>query len=192
MNHSKSTVEIDAPKRRGDWLQTFTNVQFWPLDPRVSEIRLEDIAHALSNLCRFGGHSNSFYSVAQHSVLVAQHLPRELALQGLFHDATEAYLVDVPSPIKRHLSGYIEMEVRLARVIGEHFNVSLDPMHPEVNRQDVIALHTEKRDLKGPAPAKWSREIPVLWAETIRPWGPFESEARFLMAARQLGIAREG
>lgn len=63
--------------RHGDWMQTYSGRKFWPVDPRPEEVFIEDIAHALSMICRFGGHSLVFYSVAQHSVLVARNLKRE-------------------------------------------------------------------------------------------------------------------
>ena len=77
-------------ERIGDWIQTYTGRQFWPLDPRVDEIHIEDIAHSLSMRCCYGGHLTDFYSVAEHSVLVSLHVPQEFALWGLLHDAAEA------------------------------------------------------------------------------------------------------
>ena len=173
--------------RKGDWIQTYSGIQFWPMDPRVEDIDIQDIAHALGNLCRFGGHTNSFYSVAQHSVLVSGNLPtRELRLAGLLHDATEAYLVDVPSPIKRYLAGYKEIEARLARVIGERFGVTLEPLPAEVHEQDARALWTEKRDLKSAQPARWPGEEMQPWVERIRPWSPAEAKFVFLYTFRTL------
>ena len=66
--------------RKGDWMQTYTGRQFWPIDPRANEVHIEDIAHALSMMCRYNGHCRTFYSVAEHSVLVSQHVPPEHAL----------------------------------------------------------------------------------------------------------------
>ena len=83
-------------KRKGDWMQTHSGIQFWPLDPRPEDILIEDIAHALSNQCRFAGHCCFHYSVAQHSVLVSENVPAQDAMWGLLHDAGEAYLVDLP------------------------------------------------------------------------------------------------
>src|ERR1700693_5499467 len=68
--------------------------------PNPADIRIEDIAHALSNQCRFGGHAREFYSVTEHCVRVSQHCRPEDALWGLLHDASEAYLSDVPAPLK--------------------------------------------------------------------------------------------
>ena len=71
------------------------------LKPDPSQIHLRDIALSLSRQCRFAGHSLGFYSVAEHSILVAEHLPQELKLHGLLHDAAEAFTGDLISPVKR-------------------------------------------------------------------------------------------
>src|SRR5690606_29748913 len=101
-----------VPTRKGDWMQTFTGRRFWPLDPRPDEICIEDIAHALSMQCRYAGHCLSFYSVAEHSVLLSQHVAEPFRRWALLHDASEAYLVDVPRPIKGDLSNYRAVEAR--------------------------------------------------------------------------------
>src|SRR4051812_30250690 len=85
-------------ERVGNWMQTFTGRQFWPVDPRADEIAIEDIARALAMTCRFGGHVRFHYSVAQHSFLVSLVCSPEHALWGLLHDASEAYLGDVVWP----------------------------------------------------------------------------------------------
>jgi len=84
--------------RIGDWIQTYTGKRFWPLDPRPEDVDILDIAHSLSLLCRFTGHTSSFYSVSQHSILVAQEVPKRLRLWALFHDAAEAYIGDIARP----------------------------------------------------------------------------------------------
>jgi hypothetical protein len=173
--------------RKGDWIQTQTNKQFFPMDPRVGDIELEDIAHALSHLCRFGGHVDSFYSVAQHSVLVSQHVSPASAVAGLLHDATEAYLVDVPRPIKKHLTNYADIEATLARVIGYRFGVSLDFLPADVQEADERALATEKRDLRGPAPAPWGLAA-VPYDDRIVAWTSAQSKKAFLARAFALGI----
>lgn len=101
-----------------DCIRTFSGQYVNVFDPDPDTILIEDIAHALSMQCRFGGHLPVFYSVAQHSVRVAK---IEHTLQALMHDAAEAYLLDVPSPIKKRLPGYREIEDNLLRVIGEKF-----------------------------------------------------------------------
>src|SRR5690242_11754504 len=87
--------------RRGDWMQTYTGRRFWPLDPRVDDIDIGDIAHHLSLVCRFAGACREFYSVAQHCVGVSYVCDPKDALWGLLHDAAEAYVGDMVRPLKR-------------------------------------------------------------------------------------------
>jgi len=104
-----SDLQEGTSPRRGDWMTTATGRKVWPLDLRPDEVDLEDIAIALSNLCRFGGRCRQFYSVAQHSLWVAdqvKELRPELELCALLHDAAEAYVGDVVSPIKPWLGVY--------------------------------------------------------------------------------------
>jgi uncharacterized protein len=178
--------------RRGDWCQTVSGVQFWPLDPRVEDICLGDIATGLSNMCRFGGQIDRLYSVAQHSVLVAMSLPHHLRRQGLLHDATEAYLVDVPRPIKRHLVNYVAIECRLAACIGDRFCVELCELDPLTKLADERALATEKRDLLVPPPAPWGEpqgEPVEPWRAKITPWTPEQARKQFMGLAIMLGLS---
>lgn len=86
--------------RKGAWMQTYTGRRFWPLDPRASEIKIEDIAHGLAMTCRYGGHSRRFYSVAEHALIVSEHVEPRYALHGLLHDSAEAYVGDMVRPLK--------------------------------------------------------------------------------------------
>jgi len=174
-------------KRDGDWMQTFTGVQFWPLDPKVDEIRLEDIAHSLSLQCRFAGHCTEFYSVAQHSVLVSQNVPPADALWGLLHDAAEAYLVDLPRPVKRYSTMgtlYRQIEERVMLVICAKFGLG-EMMPDSVHTADDVILMTEKRDLMPNCPAKW-RETAAPLDACIIPWPPRVAEYKFLYYAERL------
>lgn len=112
-----------------------------------SEIRIGDIAHALSYAPRFAGHIDRFYSVAEHSINVAEIVPDEHKLQALLHDATEAYLCDIPTPFKRLLTNYKELEDDLWLAISTKFGVPFE-LHPEVKQADGIMLMTEKDALK--------------------------------------------
>jgi hypothetical protein len=134
--------------RNGDWIQTYSGLKMYPLDPRPEEICIEDIAHALSNICRFTGHCSQFYSVAQHSVYVSTHVSETNALWGLLHDASEAYLCDIARPVKHSepFAGYRIAEKRLQSVIAEKFGLS--PIQPEeIDVADKLLLVTEARDL---------------------------------------------
>lgn len=140
--------------RKGDWIQTFTGVAFYPLDPRPNEIHIRDIAHALSMQCRYGGHARYFYSVAEHCILLSQAVPPELALAALMHDAAEAYLVDVPRPIKSSLTGYREIEAVLEASIAMRFSLA-DPCPALVKEYDTRILNNERSALMSPAPREW-------------------------------------
>ena len=126
------------------------------VEPQPVDVTIEDIAHALSMLCRFGGHVDEFYSVAQHSVLVslvvARFQPDNHALHraALLHDASEAYLIDLPRPIKRDptMYGYRAAEERLAAVTEAWLRLPLGAFEwPAVKRVDAALLMTEARDL---------------------------------------------
>jgi len=168
----------------GDWIQTYSGLRFRPLHPDAAAIRVEDIAHALSLLCRFNGHCREFYSVAEHSVRVSRILPPEASLTGLLHDAAEAYLSDLPRPFKRWLPAFEEAEDRILKVILDHYGQPW-PLPDEVMRADDILLATEMRDLMGEPPAPWDlRQAPL--AERIEPLGPTEAERAFLERFEEL------
>lgn len=140
--------------RSGNWMQTYTGRQFWPLDPRPDEIDLDDIATALSRACRYAGHCERFYSVAEHSVYVSQIVTPSLALKGLLHDATEAYLVDIPRPIKPFLKGYFEIENNLWKAIAAKFGLTED-MPESIKEADNAILLAESVQIMKPHPAPW-------------------------------------
>jgi hypothetical protein len=105
----------------GTKIRTFSGRYIDIFDPNPDDILIEDIAHALSHQCRFGGHIPKFYSVAQHSVFCANNPFISKKLEALMHDASEAYLLDIPSPIKPRLTNYHEIENNLMMVIAEKF-----------------------------------------------------------------------
>lgn len=170
---------MDTQPRAGSWMQTATGRQFWPMDPYIADIAIEDIAHALSNACRYAGHCLTFYSVAQHSVLVSRALPEEFKLWGLLHDASEAYLVDVPRPVKPYLVGYQEAEDRLMAVIAQAFGLIPATMPDEVKRVDNAILADEAAQLMVKAPAAWHLPEPALNIK-ITPWSPEIAHGTFL------------
>lgn len=179
--------------RRGDWTQTFSGRQFWPLDPRADEVFVEDVAHALALQCRFGGACREFYSVAEHSVRVADEVARVMRTSGcaaprvarvafaaLLHDAAEAYLVDVPRPIKAHLAGYRELEADILAAVRDRFGVVPPGVDERLIRYaDEALLATEARDLMAAPPAAWTLRAHPLPAR-IEPLAPRAAEARFL------------
>lgn len=170
---------------RGDWMQTFTGRRFYPLDPRPDEIDPEDIAHALSLLCRYGGHVDRFYSVAEHCVLMSQAVPPEHALAALLHDATEAYVVDVPRPLKRQLSDYRDIEEQVWFAIA--FRYGLDFTLPQsVKDADNRILLTERAALLSRAEPWHSLDDYTPLPVQIEGWAPVRAEARYLARLEEL------
>lgn len=176
-------MSTPIPSRHTDWIQTFTGKQFFPFNPQPEQIDIRDIAHSLSNLCRYGGHVGHFYSVAEHSIHVSNIVPPEDALRGLLHDASEAYLIDVPRPIKHHPSmiQYRETEEVIQSTIYFAFGlITLDP--PSIKKADNEMLRTEQRDLMKPAPVAW-QDVRVGAREDIKimlPLSPRQAESQFL------------
>jgi len=125
-----------------DKIRTFTGKYIDPLNPDPALICIEDIAHALSMLPRFGGHTQRFYSVAQHSIACCSWAPDEHKLAALLHDASEAYLLDIPSPVKKRIPGYAEAEDRLMAVIAAKFGFEW-PLHEDIKAIDEMALYVE-------------------------------------------------
>jgi uncharacterized protein len=177
---------MQTTTRKGDWFQTHSGIQFYPLDPQPEEVLIEDIAHGLGRICRFGGHTRDFYSVAQHSVIVSNILPEELALAGLLHDATEAYIGDMVRPLKYSVPQYMLIEDRLWDVIAARFNLPRI-LPPEIKHADNVALITERRDLleKQRKWGDWSKAYAPL-PDIIRPVGPNLAETMFMIRFQQL------
>lgn len=173
-------------RRRGDWMQTFTGGVFWPMDPRPEEVDIADIAHALANACRYAGHVRRFYSVAEHSVLLSRHfssLPHRR--WALLHDATEAYLVDVPRPVKPFLPGYREAEDAVMRVVAARFGLGGDTIPEAVKIADGRILCDEREQAMNPCVLDWNLVGPPLGV-TLRFWPPDVAKAEFLIAYREL------
>ena len=170
---------------RGDWMQVYSGRRFYPLDPRPDEIDAADIAHALSLLCRYGGHVDRFYSVAEHCVLMSEAVAPEHALAALLHDATEAYVVDVPRPLKRQLAGYREIEAAVWRAICLRFGLVGD-LPAEVHEADNRILLTERDALMSRTRHPWEQEGLVPLPVTITGWSPGHAEGRYLARLARL------
>lgn len=182
-------------------IQTYTGRKFWPLDPRPEDVCIEDIAHALSLKCRFGGHCKQFYSVAQHSVLVCNTLNANggrrdpaLMMQGLMHDAAEAYLTDIPGPIKGAF--YVPMtpsimfsienlERLILNAIVKALDLSRLPWSVEVKRADLAMLHRERLELMHEG-FEWEGLSEPPSDEEIIVWSPLHAEQRFYQTYCQL------
>lgn len=125
-------------------IQTYSGEMIDIQNPDPDTINIVDIAHALSMTCRFGGHTKNFYCVAQHSYEVAQRTKSKLQLTALLHDAPEAYLVDLPRPIKELLPEYKELERNLMQVIAEKYKI-IYPFPEEIIDADNKQLLYEQK-----------------------------------------------
>lgn len=180
-----STTEVDLnATRKGDWIQTYCSRQFWVIDPRPDDFDIRDIAHALSLICRFNGHCLRFYSVAEHSILMAIYFLKKgqyaNAYWALMHDCTEAYLCDVPRPIKPLLPGYKEVENNLMRMAAIKFGLQGSAMPTAVKDVDYAILFAEAEQNMGPAPEVWNSPVKPLNVK-LQYWTPEQAERNFLM-----------
>jgi hypothetical protein len=183
----------DSSPRQGAWIQTRSGRSFYPLDPRQEDVNIEDIACGLANQCRFTGQTVEFYSIAQHSVHASELVPEHLALATLLHDASEAYLVDVPSPLKRlpQFDFYRLAEDALMRVIYAKFEIDAHHEDPGIKEADQRMLVTEARDVMHSNDLAWLPEGVKPRVGRIQPWGPAEARSRFLARFRELASIRK-
>lgn len=169
------------------WIHTFTGKRFDLLAPDSGLVDLRDIAHALSNCCRFAGHTREFYSVAQHSVLVARACPPEHALLGLLHDAAEAYMGDQVRPLKQISPVRMcEIETGIQAAIWHAFR--LDPTAEAlqaVKYYDDLLLATEARDLLHGTEG-WNARLPPPDSQRISAWSPEVSSLQFRLEFARL------
>jgi hypothetical protein len=169
-------------------MQTSGGTYFDFVDPDSSTIAITDIAHALSNICRFTGHPRDFYSVAEHSIFCSQLVPQEDAAAALMHDAAEAYCGDVSSPLRSLLPGYEVILRRVEAALSRRFGMPL--LLPEtVKIADRKMLRLEQRFAMDSgdrwAGLDYEETLPRI---TLRFWSPRTARQQFLSRAMELGI----
>lgn len=166
-------------------------------DPQSNVFSIDDIAHGLSNTCRFAGQCNRFYSVAQHAVIVSYLVPPEFAYEALHHDDSEAFYGDITSPFKQILFKYCpdlkQLFKSIDAVVHPFVGIPLEISEP-VHHADLIALATERRDIMSvdDGSVNWDiikdiRPAPVF----IQPVSPVEAKAKYLSRHLQLLQQRE-
>ena len=171
-----------------NWLQTFTGARFYPSDPRPADIHIEDIAHALSYINRFGGHLPEPWTVAQHALVMAEFAPPRLRLATQMHDSPEAYLGDVVKPLKQMLPEYQRLEGTVYRAIFDRFEIGepcericLDPIVEEL---DLRMLVTEAQQFIPHRIDAWDEQIGVepldVDLKSLRGESPQSVKAKFL------------
>ena len=179
------------------WVQTVHGHGIDLINPDLAELTIEEVAHSLARINRYTGHTRTplGYTVAQHSVLVAEHLPPEFAFAGLVHDVHESILGDISSPVKMAIAALgggealKQLDEGLERAVRERWP---DPCVNEIVRREAVkladlrALVTERRDLCGNVEARpWGVDVQP-WPEKITAWEPAHAEWEFLQLFRQL------
>lgn len=160
------------------FMSTFGGRRIDPTNPNPLDLHIVDIAHALSQLCRFTGHTITFYSVAQHSLLVSMNCPDGFKLEGLLHDAAEAFISDLSRPLKHHpsMTAYRELEETVDSVIRAHYELP-PTMSPEVKDVDNKLVVDESLALM--VNHDWAEGNPRLGLR-IYPLPPAEAERAFI------------
>lgn len=189
---SLDTADLTGAKtERGHNMTTSSGLPFWPADPLPDDIRIEDIAAHLARLCRFNGALRDdveIYSVAQHSVLVSYDVPAEYALEGLLHDAAEAYLGDRVKPLKMLMPHYDEFEHHIDSVIRGKFGLGVVKAQC-VKDADYRAVLTERRDvLPVNLTVDWGVPRAEPWPTKISPWGVFVARRAFMRRFKELTV----
>lgn len=174
------------------YVSTFSGNRFYPLEPRIDCVAIEDIAHGLAYQCRFNGQTCEFYSVAQHSLVVAALVPPHLRLAALLHDAAEAYVGDMVKPLKVLLPAFADIEDKVGALIADAFGLDFSDYAP-IKRADLIALATEKRDLMPHSAERWAYldDIAALPAPIVA-MNPRAAKQAFLDEFVRLVAARAG
>lgn len=171
------------------WILTASGAHFDLADPQPDMINVLDIAQGLANECRYAGQCRWFYSVAQHATLASQIVDREFALEALLHDAAEAYIKDIPRPLKLLLPDYRAIERRVDAAIRHAFALP-ERMSDPVKKADLILLATERRDLMIPDATEWEilRDIAPL-DKRIRAQPPRVAESHFVRRLLEIGLS---
>lgn len=185
-----------STQNNNPWIETVSGIHFEFRDPQPDQIQVKDIAHALSMNCRFVGQCRKFYSVAEHSWHVARWLegthPR-IQMAGLLHDASEAYITDVASPVKQYMPEYKVMEDVISTAIFKKYGLEY-PLHPAVKYADTAMLSNEAHHLLLSRGNDWDmwqarKRPPIL--EAFRPIGmqPDTAKEVFLDKFFELSLA---
>jgi hypothetical protein len=186
----RRTLPVTGPDdRRGGWIQTYSGGRFWPMDPRIEDVRVEDVAHHLSMKARFSGACIRMLSVAQHGVELSALVGDDLVDQyaALHHDNTETFLPDVPTPVKPYIPFFrmLESAHEHAVVVGAF---GVDPAAlKRIKPFDKRIVADEALSLMRPSHHQWKTRPEPLGIR-ISAWSSEEAEERFL--ARHYELSR--
>jgi len=166
------------------WIQTYTGKKFdyrYSTEKMADIIEINDIARSLSMQCRYAGHCYRFYSIAEHSYLVSKMVPDHLALVGLMHDAAEAYLTDLPSPLKEILPEFKKLEKKVHKAVMLAYKIQYSKKDYElIKLADTQILKSEAiKIIATPHVDNWAAELPSGPAIELELWSPSIAEAVF-------------
>lgn len=170
-----------------NYIETFTNKQYHFMNPSVSEVCIEDISQALSMSCRYSGHVKSFYSVAEHCCIISDKIldltgDKSQAYDALMHDASEAYLNDIPRPIKPHLDNYLSIEGMAERCIQKALHCN--PMNNLIAELDKNIVRDEAVQLFNSIPS-WVNDYESIGI-TVLSLTPEDAKREFLSRFERL------
>ncbi len=180
--------------KKKPYIITYTGIEFLLHGEGIDQFKLEDIAHSLSMQCRFTGHTKHFYSVAQHSVLMSRYVEDpDCKIMALFHDAVEAYIGDLATPLKRRIPEYRKIEEEIEERLFMWLGINVDPyIKLLVKMLDIRILLTERDTL-----LLCSLGEPWIQAQIVTPldvdikcWSPARAKKEFLKQAEAVGIVR--
>lgn len=177
------------PKLDDQWIGLLSGAQFNYNRPSESDVTLDDLASALSNICRFSGHLPCFYSVAQHLVNTSRIVDPEFAFDALMHDTVEAFTNDLPTPLKWALPIFKELEVKIEGAMAEKFGFNY-PYPPQVKQADIEMLILEKLYVKKDDRV-WSQYEGIVVDHLVdkvdlKPWQPQRAKREFLERYEEL------
>lgn len=194
-------AEIAAPTNLGDhWISLLSGAKFNYNKPEESDVTIEDLASALSNICRYSGHLPRFYSVAQHLVNTSRIVKPEYAYTALMHDTAEAFTNDLPTPLKWALPIFKDLETSIESAMSKRFGFQF-PYPPEIKEADSVMLILEKRHIKEdtsvwPAYEKFEKELikhedDYLDLVNLDSWQPRRAKREFLERYEELRNEQE-
>lgn len=177
-------------------ITTFTGKDINPFDLNPAQVSITDIAHSLSMNCRFNGHVRFFYSVAEHCVHVSHLVPPKYALWGLLHDATEAYIPDMPSPLKAGIANFDSIEENIMRTIAYWFKLDwpmpdiVDIVDKKIVVDEAILLFDRPPSWAADRapPAEFDDQLIARWypALGLPCWEPSKARMKFLQRYHDL------
>ncbi len=173
-------------------ISTLSGRFFDLLEPEDYEYCIDEIAEALSNICRYTGHVKKFYSVAEHSVLVSKLVPTRLALAALLHDSSEAFVGDVSSPLKKLLPEYQVIEERIQRAIANYYDVPF-PFPKEIHEADKRMYWRERIDVApGPRDTLWHQDLAATRKVQASGMKPLMAKRMFIHRFKEITSGSKG